>query len=70
MAIYKQDKFGNNQAIVALQDKKGNGYPKGYVKIKNKLYRVETASSNKDGVEAWVTLTEVSKRGNSRNGSL
>ncbi len=70
MAIYKQDRFGNNQAVVALMDKKGTGYPKGYVKIKGKTYKIEVSESNKDNVERWVTITAVSKRSSSRNGSL
>lgn len=62
MAIYKKDRFGNSQAVIGLSDKKGMGYPRGFVKIGSKNYKVEVSSSNKDGIETWVTLTAVTAK--------
>lgn len=70
MAIYKQDRFGNRQAVVALIDKRGNGYPRGFVKVGGKNYKVEYSESNKDGVDGWVSLTLVTRKSNKNNGGL
>lgn len=56
-----QDRFGNPQVVVGLKDKKNTGYPKGYFKIGNQLYKVTTSPSNKDGVHEWVTVTKMKK---------
>jgi hypothetical protein len=70
MAFVTKDKFGNNKMVVSLKDKKGNGYPKGYGEIKGKLYKFEYSDAKKDGVEGWVSVTEVSKRDNSNRKGL
>ncbi len=77
MAIYKTDKKGRPCAVVAISDKKETGFPKGYFKLKNKLYKVHVSQSNKEGVENWVTITEMPKSnnggfggGNNRSNSL
>lgn len=66
------DRFGNPQAIVGMKDKKGNGFPYGFVEIKGTLYKVEVSNSNKEGVEAWVKITKVTPRAknNQRRSSL
>lgn len=55
------DRFGNEQVVVGLKDKKGTGFPKGYIEIGNQLFKITTSSSNKDGVHEWVTLTKMKK---------
>ena len=59
------DRFGNEQVVVGLKDKKGTGFPKGYIEIGNQLFKITTSASNKDGVHEWVTLTKMKKQ-NSR----
>jgi hypothetical protein len=56
-----QDRFGNEQVVVGLKDKKGTGYPKGYIEIGNQLFKITTSPSNKEGVHEWVTLTKMKK---------
>lgn len=56
------DRFGNEQAVVGLKDKKGTGYPKGYIEIKGDLFKITTSPSNKEGVHEWVTLTKMKKQ--------
>lgn len=60
----QNDRFGNPQVVVGLKDKKGTGFPKGYIEIKGTLYKITTSPSNKDGVHEWVTLTQMSKQNN------
>lgn len=57
-----QDRFGNPQVVVGLKDKKGTGYPVGYIEIGGQLFKVTTSPSNKEGVLEWVTLTKMAKR--------
>lgn len=56
------DRFGNEQVVVGLKDKKGSGFPKGYLEISGQLYKITTSRSNKDGVEEWVTVTKMKKQ--------
>jgi hypothetical protein len=58
----QEDRFGNPQVVIGLKDKKGTGYPKGYFEVGNKLFKVTTSPSNKEGVHEWVTVTEMKKR--------
>lgn len=66
MANYNQristDKFGNPYQIIGMKDKKGTGFPRGYVELGGKLYKIEVSDSKKDGVEAWVRVTQVKKQ--------
>jgi hypothetical protein len=55
------DRFGNEQVVVGMKDKKGTGFPKGYIEINNQLYKITTSASNKEGVAGWVTLTKMKK---------
>lgn len=59
------DRFGNPQVVIGMKDKKGTGFPKGYIEIGNQNFKVTVSNSNKDGVHAWVTLTKVKKFGGS-----
>lgn len=68
MAFVTKDKFGNTKMVIGLKDKKGSGFPKGYGEIKGKLYKFEVSEANKDGIEKWVTVTEVEKKQNNRRG--
>ncbi|MGL3000510.1 hypothetical protein [Flavobacterium sp. RSSB_23] len=56
------DKFGQKYQVVGCKDKKGTGFPKGYVELGGKLYRLEPSNSNKDGVEMWIRVTAVKKQ--------
>ena len=58
---YGNDRFGRPQAVIAIKDK-GEKMPRGYVEIKSKLYQVTVSDSKKEGVAAWVTLTEMDKK--------
>lgn len=59
------DRFGQPFVNVACKDKKGRGFPKGFIRImKPGLYKVEpSSSSSTEGVEAWVRVTRVEDRG-------
>jgi hypothetical protein len=58
------DRFGRQFTRVGARDKKGNGYAKGYVEIKGKLYQIEVGPSQKEDVEYWLTVTEMPKNNN------
>lgn len=58
----QMDRFGNEQVVISLKDKKGTGFPKGYFEIGNQLFKVTTSPSKKDGVEEWVTVTKMKKQ--------
>lgn len=60
------DRFGNEQVVVGLKDKKGTGYPKGYIEIKGDLFKITTSNSNKEGTLEWVTLTKMKKNQSGR----
>jgi hypothetical protein len=60
----QNDRFGNPQVVVGLKDKKGTGFAKGFIEIKGQLYKITTSPSNKEGVEEWVTLTQMPKQNN------
>lgn len=62
------DRFGNKYQVIGCKDKKETGFPKGYIELGNKLYKLEPSKANKDGVEVWIKVTEVKKR--STNGSM
>ena len=55
----RRDRFGRPTHLVGMKDKKGNGFPYGYLTLGNKTFKVEVSDSNKDGVEQWVKLTEM-----------
>ena len=61
------DKFGNPYQVIGMKDKKGTGFPKGYVELCGKLYKIEVSDSKKDGVEAWVRVTQVKKQSQNRS---
>ncbi|RKQ43130.1 hypothetical protein BXY85_3749 [Roseivirga pacifica] len=56
------DKFGNTYAVVGCKDKKGTGFPKGYIEIKGQLYKLEPSDSQKDGVACWIRVTKMNNR--------
>jgi len=56
------DRFGRPMIIVGLKDKKGNGFPKAYATLQNKMYKFEVTASNKDGVESWLKITKIEKK--------
>lgn len=58
----KTDRFGNPYQVVGCRDKKGTGFPVGYVELKGQLYKLEPSSAKKDGVEAWIKVTAVKKQ--------
>lgn len=62
--IINTDKFGQSYQVVAMTDKKGTGYPSGYVELKGVLYKLEPGASNKAEVAGWLRITAVKKRTN------
>lgn len=56
------DRFGNAYQVVGCRDKKGSGFPVGYVELGGKLYKLEPSPANKEGVDMWVKVTAVKKR--------
>lgn len=60
--IIKTDRFGNPYQVIGCRDKKGNGFPVGYVELGGKLYKLEPSPAKKDGVEAWIKVTHVKKQ--------
>lgn len=63
------DKFGNSYAVVSCKDKKGTGFPKGFIEIKGKLYKLEPSPSQKEGVDMWIRVTEMKKQNSNSFGS-
>lgn len=61
------DRFGNEYIVVGCKDKKGTGFPKGYIEIKGQLYKLEPSDAQKDGVEMWVKVTKINKQKKSGN---
>jgi hypothetical protein len=66
MSNYKarisNDRFGNPFQVIGCKDKKGTGFCKGYVELGGKLYKLEPSPAKKDGVEAWIKVTQVKKQ--------
>lgn len=61
MAKYaRTDRFGNQYLLVGCKLNK-KGYPVGYAELGGKLYKIEPAKSNKDGVEEWIKITRVQR---------
>lgn len=60
------DKFGNRYKVVGCKDKKGTGFPVGYLEINGKLFKLEPSPANKDGVEVWIRVTEMKKQQQNR----
>ncbi len=56
------DRFGNKYQVIGCKDKKETGFPKGYIELGNKLYKLEPSKANKDGIDVWIKVTEVKKR--------
>ncbi|SHF14043.1 hypothetical protein SAMN05444377_10485 [Flavobacterium fontis] len=56
------DRFGNPYQVIGLKDTKGTGFPKGYVELGGKLYKLEHSPSQKEGVEAWIRVTKVDQK--------
>lgn len=59
------NRFGEDEIIVGLKDKKGNGFPSGYFEFKGQLLKVTLSKANKEGVEAWVSITVKEKKATS-----
>ena len=55
------DRFGNPYQVVGCKDKKGNGFPVGYVELGGKLYKLEPSESQKEGTALWIRVTQVKK---------
>lgn len=69
MAYANKDRFGNDYTVVGCYDKKGKGYPVGYVELKGQLYKIEPSEAQKDkqnrkgeDLLSWVKITKVQKR--------
>lgn len=56
------DKFGQSYQVIGCKDKKASGFPKGYVELGGKLYKLEPSKADKDGVEVWIRVTAVKKQ--------
>jgi hypothetical protein len=71
MAFTGIDKFGNKFATVAIT-RKGDKWPRGYVEIGSKLYKLTVTDGKKDNKNGdpiinWVKIQEVSKDRSSNN---
>lgn len=67
----KVDRFGNEYKNVACKDRKGRGFPAGFITITRPgTYKLEPGSSNVDGVDAWVRVTRTQNRQPSGGGSF
>ena len=61
MARVRNDRFGNPSALVGCKPNK-NGFPVGYIEIGGKLFKLEPSQSNKEGVAAWIRVTQMQRR--------
>jgi len=60
----RSDRFGNQYAVIGCKDKKGNGYPVGYITIGGKTYKLEPSEAEKEGVAMWIRVTRMPNRNN------
>lgn len=63
MAEMRPGRFGKEEAVIRVVEKDGK-YPKGYVTIKNQLYKVTVSPGQKDDrngnpIRYWVNLQHV-----------
>ena len=58
----RKDRFGNDYAVIGCKDKKGTGYPVGYITIGGKTFKLEPSEANKEGVAMWIRVTKMQKR--------
>jgi len=63
------DRFGNAYKLVSCKDKKGVGFPKGFIEISGVTYKIEPSRAlegklDKNGVPilAWVKVTKMKKQ--------
>jgi len=71
MAQMRPGRFGKEEAVIKVVEKDGK-YPKGYVTIKNELYKVTCSPGAKDDkngnpIRYWVNLQHVGKANNGGN---
>jgi len=72
MAEMRPGRFGKEEAVIKIVEKDGK-YPKGYVTIKNQLYKVTASEGRKDDkagnpIKYWVNIQHVGPANNSRGG--
>lgn len=60
--FWRQNRFGQEELVLAIRDKKKNGFPYGYVNIGGKVYKVFVNNANKDGVSYWVKFVKTNFR--------
>jgi hypothetical protein len=58
----KTDRFNNPYQVIGCKDPKDTGFPKGYVELGGKLYKLEPSKANKEGVDVWIKVTQVKKQ--------
>lgn len=56
------DKFGNNQIIKGMKNKKNEDFPECYVELKGQLYKISVSQAKKEGVLMWCTITQLKKK--------
>ena len=56
------DRFGNPYQLIGCKYVKGTGFPKGYIELGGKLYKLEPSEAKKDGVDVWIKVTQVKKQ--------
>ena len=61
---FREDKFRQQYTVVGCKDKKGTGFPKGYLKIGGQLYKLEPSPAQKEGVETWIRVTKMKRSSN------
>lgn len=63
MAEMRPGRFGKDEAVIKVVEKDGK-YPKGYLTIKNQLYKVTASEGRKDDkngnpIKYWVNVQHV-----------
>ena len=71
MAKMLPGRYGRKEAVIKVVEKDGK-YPKGYVEIGNKMYKVTVSPGQKDDrngnpIRYWVNLQEMTSMGSMNN---
>jgi hypothetical protein len=72
MAQMRPGRFGRQEAVIKVVERDGK-YPRGYVQIGSKMYRVTCSNGQKDDkngnpIRYWVNLQEMPRSGGMSSG--